>query len=263
MPTGFETLTSTSNEKVRFLRALSDAKTRRESGLMRAEGRKLCYEAAHCLPVDTLFCDEERWDDYAELICLCTDKGAKVYPTTRRIIEYVSEARTPQDVVLSAAIPSLPLGDGPIAALDGVQDPGNCGTIIRTCDAAGFAGVVLGPGCADPFSPKGVRATMGSLFRVPLLRVPDLSAFLTERREMGWPILVSALDGEDFYARPRLPERLVLVIGSEGRGVSAEVSACATHRFKLPMVGGAESLNASVAAGVLIYDLFRERHYGT
>ena len=122
---------------------------------------------------------------------------------------------------------------------------------------------MLGPGCADPFSPKGVRATMGSLFRVPLLRVPDLSAFLTERREMGWPILVSALDGEDFYARPRLPERLVLVIGSEGRGVSAEVSACATHRFKLPMVGGAESLNASVAAGVLIYDLFRERHYGT
>ena len=150
MPTGFETLTSTSNEKVRFLRALSDAKTRRESGLMRAEGRKLCYEAARCLPVDTLFCDEEKWDDYAELICLCTDKGAKIYPTTRRIIEYVSEARTPQDVVLSAAIPSLPLGDGPIAALDGVQDPGNCGTIIRTCDAAGFAGVVLGPGCADP-----------------------------------------------------------------------------------------------------------------
>ena len=115
----------------------------------------------------------------------------------------------------------------------------------------------------DPRGAKGVRATMGSLFRVPLLRVPDLSAFLTERREMGWPILVSVLDGEDFYARPRLPERLVLVIGSEGRGVSAEVSACATHRFKLPMVGGAESLNASVAAGVLIYDLFRERHYGT
>ena len=76
MPTGFETLTSTSNEKVRFLRALSDAKTRRESGLMRAEGRKLCYEAARCLPIDTLFCDEEKWDDYAELICLCTDKGA-------------------------------------------------------------------------------------------------------------------------------------------------------------------------------------------
>ena len=255
MPTGFETLTSTSNEKVRFLRALSDAKTRRESGLMRAEGRKLCYEAARCLPVDTLFCDEEKWDDYAELICLCTDKGAKVYPTTRRIIEYVSEARTPQDVVLSAAIPSLPLGDGPIAALDGVQDPGNCGTIIRTCDAAGFAGVVLGPGCADPFSPKGVRATMGSLFRVPLLRVPDLSAFLAERREMGWPILVSALDGEDFYARPRLPERLVLVIGSEGQGVRREILEAADQKLIIPMNPHCESLNAAVAAAIAMWQM--------
>ena len=103
---------------------------------------------------------------------------------------------------------------------------------------------------------------MGSLFRVPLLRVDDLAAELARRRQAGAAILVSQLDGEDFYARRPIPGPLVLVIGSEGRGVSDAVAATATHRFRLPMVGGAESLNASVAAGILIYDLFRERAYG-
>ena len=121
--------------------------------------------------------------------------------------------------------------------------------------------MILGPGCADPYAPKTVRATMGSLFRVPILRVDDLAGELAKRREQGTAILISHLHGEDFYARKPLPEQLVLVIGSEGRGVSDAVAATATHRFKLPMVGGAESLNASVAAGILIYDIFRERHY--
>lgn len=259
----YDGLTSTGNEKVRFMRELDDAKQRRASGLMRVEGRKLCYEAARELRVHTLFVDESRQERYSELIELCLQQGAAVYPVSSRIIEYASETRTPQDVVLSAVIPQKPLKEeGPLIALDGVQDPGNCGTIIRTCDAAGFGGVILGSGCADPYAPKVVRATMGSLFRVPVLRVENLAADLAARRKEGAAVLISHLHGEDFYAREKLPEKLVLVIGSEGRGVSDAVAATATHRFKLPMVGGAESLNASIAAGILIYDIFRERNYG-
>lgn len=254
-------LTSTANEKVRLMRALQEAKTRKSTGLMRVEGTKLCGEAARELKVDTLFVDEGKLAEYGGLIDACLAQGAAVHPVSARIIEYASETKTPQDVVLSAHIPQLPLGSGPLVALDGVQDPGNCGTILRTCDAAGFGGAILGPGCADPYAPKAVRATMGSLFRVPILRVDDLAAELSHRREQGAAILISHLRGEDFYARGPLPERLVLVIGSEGRGVSEAVAATATHRFKLPMVGGAESLNASVAAGILIYDIFRERNY--
>lgn len=257
----YDLLTSTSNEKVRFMRDLGEAKVRKSSGLMRVEGKKLCYEAAQWLKVATLFVDEAKTEAYADLMQQCLAQGAAVYPVSSRIIEYASETKTPQDVVLSAHIPEMELHDGPLVALDGVQDPGNCGTIIRTCDAAGFGGVILGAGCADPYAPKVVRATMGSLFRVPILRVDDLAGELEMRREAGAAVLISHLHGEDFYAREKLPEELVLVIGSEGRGVSDRVAASATHRFKLPMVGGAESLNASIAAGILIYDIFRERNY--
>ena len=255
------TLTSTANEKVRAMKALSEGKVRRSTGLMRVEGRKMCFEAARELTVDTLFVDEEKLSQYNELVELCEKQGASVYPVTARIIEAASETKTPQDVVLSAKIPVLPLREGPLVALDGVQDPGNCGTILRTCDAAGFGGVLMGAGCADPYAPKGVRSTMGSLFRTPIVQTNDLAEMLREKREEGYAVLVSELHGEDFYARERLPEKLILVIGREGRGVSAEVMEVATHRFKLPMEGGAESLNASVAAGILIYDIFRERHY--
>lgn len=256
-----ETLTSTANEKVRFMRALADKKARSASGLMRVEGRKLCLEAARELEVETLFVLQDRLEEYEELIADCRARGAAVYAVSPRVLEWVSEAKTPQDVALSARIPHRTPRPGPWVALDGVQDPGNCGTIIRTCDAAGFGAVVLGAGCADPYAPKGVRATMGSLFRVPLLQTDDLADWLRARREEGRAVLISALDGEDFFARGPLPPDPILVIGSEGRGVSAAVADCATHRFHLPMVGGAESLNASVAAGVLIYDLFRQMHY--
>lgn len=257
----YDSLSSTANEKVRFMRELNDAKQRRASGLMRVEGRKMCCEAARETKVHTLFVEESKQDRYAELIALCLQQNAAVYPVSSRIIEYASETKTPQDVVLSALIPQIPLRDGPLVALDGVQDPGNCGTIIRTCDAAGFGGVILGSGCADPYAPKVVRATMGSLFRVPILKTDDLAQELEARRAQGAAVLISHLHGEDFYARKKLPEKLVLVIGSEGRGVSDAVAATATHRLKLPMVGGAESLNASIAAGIMIYDLFRERNY--
>ncbi len=257
----FTTLTSTSNEKVRAMKALSEGKVRKSTGLMRVEGRKMCYEAARELNVDTLFVDEEKLTEYRDLVDLCEAQGANVFPVTAHIIEAASEAKTPQDVVLSAKIPALQLKEGPLVALDGVQDPGNCGTILRTCDAAGFGGVLMGAGCADPYSPKGVRATMGSLFRTPIVQTNDLAALLNEKKQEGYAVLVSELHGQDFYARERLPEKMILVIGSEGRGVSDAVMETATHRFKLPMAGGAESLNASVAAGILIYDIFRERHY--
>lgn len=252
-----EMLTSTANEKVKFMRDLAAGKARKASGLFRVEGKKLCGEAAHWLKVDTLFVDAEKATQYTDLIKQCLAMGACVHPVASRIIGYTSEAKTPQDVVLSAHIPHLELQPGRLVALDGVQDPGNCGAIIRTCDAAGFGGVILGAGCADPYSPKVVRSTMGSLFRVPILQVDRLSSYLAQQKLAGESIIISSLAGEDFFEHGPLPDSLILVIGSEGRGVSREVASCATIRFKLPMAGGAESLNASVAAGIMIYDIYR------
>jgi len=145
-----------------------------------------------------------------------------------------------------------------LIAMDGVQDPGNVGTIIRTADAAGFEGIILSNQCADVFSPKVLRATMGSIFRMGIRMTEDLPGLLAGMVKAGASVLSSQLDGEPFYQRSAMNERFVLVIGSEGNGVTDEVKAVATHKVKLPMRGGAESLNAAVAAGIMMYELTRD-----
>ena len=144
-----------------------------------------------------------------------------------------------------------------LVALDGVQDPGNVGTIIRTADAAGLDGVLLSAQCADAFSPKVLRATMGSVFRMGIRVTEDLPGELARLKQEGFSVLSSQLDGTPFYEREPVGERFCLVIGSEGNGVTPEVQQVATHRVKLPMRGGAESLNAAVAAGIMMYELMR------
>ena len=144
-----------------------------------------------------------------------------------------------------------------MVALDGVQDPGNVGTIWRTADAAGFGGVLLGAGCADPMSPKVLRSAMGSAFRVPFARTESMPETLGQLRAAGYSILCSDLHGEDFYERSPVNSKFVLVIGSEAHGISQATREQATHLVKLPMRGGAESLNAAVAAGIMMYELMR------
>ena len=124
------------------------------------------------------------------------------------------------------------------------------GTILRTADCAGMEGLLLSEQCADIFSPKVLRATMGSIFRMPVEVTADLPGRLYALREQGYSVLSSQLDGTPFYQRRGVGERYVLVVGNEGNGVSHQVQQLATHRLRLPMRGGAESLNAAVAAGI-------------
>ena len=139
--------------------------------------------------------------------------------------------------------------------LENLQDPGNVGTILRTADAAGFTGCVLAGDSADPFAPKALRATMGSVFRVPLARVqsgPEAAEVLKAR---GYGVVAALLEGEPFYQRQPLPPKVCLLIGNEGSGLSPALAAAATYRYALPMRGGAESLNAAVAAAVMMYEI--------
>ena len=187
--------------------------------------------------------------------------GARAFVVPRSLLESVCETKTPQGVCASFDVPApMSIDDAParIVALDGVQDPGNVGTIWRTADAAGFSGLLLGPGCADPLSPKVQRAAMGSGFRVPYMLADDLPAALMALKARGWTALASDLNGADFYRRPDPGARFVLVIGNEARGISAATREAASALVKLPMRGGAESLNAAVAAGIMMYELMRE-----
>lgn len=248
-----EILSSLKNPRVMLWRSLKERKGRRESGCFLVEGAKMVQEAlASGFPVEAVLVDEARAGDFP------LPAGVPVFGMPAHVLAAVCDTKTPQGIaaVVRAAFPER-LG-ARIVALDGVQDPGNVGTIIRTADAAGLGGVILTPQCADPFSPKVLRATMGSIFRVPLRMVSDLSGEMLRLRESGMSVISSQLDGEPFYRRSGVGDSFCLLVGNEGNGISEAVKATATHRVKLPMRGGAESLNAAVAAGIMMYDLMRD-----
>lgn len=254
-----ERITSAKNPTVLRLRELKNAKARRESGLFLVEGEVMIREALGCgLHLAEAVYDESRAALAAELEA----GGLRALPVTRSLLESICDTKTPQGIVAAFEIPSpMPFEALPnrIVALDGVQDPGNVGTIWRTADAAGFQALLLGAGSADPLSPKVQRAAMGSGFRLPFCHSPALDETLLALRASGYRVFASDLSGADFYAREDAGERFVLVIGNEARGISEAVRSAADCRVKLPMRGGAESLNAAVAAGIMMYELMRGR----
>ena len=250
-------ITSAKNPQVQRLRDLKNARTRRAEGLFLVEGEVMIREALACgLNLREAVADEGRAEFAGELAAA----GHRVNLVTRNLMESICDTKTPQGVCASFETPApLALDElpGRIVALDGVQDPGNVGTIWRTADAAGFQALLLGAGGADPLSPKVQRSAMGSGFRVKYAMADPLSDALMELRRRGWRVLASDLQGEDFYAHDDLGEKFVLVIGSEARGISEAVREAADVRVRLPMRGGAESLNAAVAAGIMMYELMR------
>ena len=245
-----EHITSLKNPKVTTWKSLKDRKGRRETGCFLVEGRKMVEEAlASAFPVEAVLVDDARLDEFT------LPAGIPAYSMPGHVLAAVCDTKTPQGIAAIVRMAEVPLAGKRLVAMDGVQDPGNVGTIIRTADAAGFDGVILSAQCADVFSPKVLRATMGSVFRMGIRVTDDLPGLLANMVQEGASVLSSQLDGEPFYQRSPLNERFVLVIGSEGNGVTDEVKAVATHKVKLPMRGGAESLNAAVAAGIMMYEL--------
>ena len=248
-----ERITSLKNPKVQGWKALKERKGRRESGCFLVEGFKMVEEAlTSAFTVEAVLAQEERLEE------LALRPECPVYLLPAGVLAAVCDTKTPQGVAAVVRMAQRPAKGGRLIALDGVQDPGNVGTILRTADAAGLDGAILSEQCADVFGPKTLRATMGSVFRVPVTVTDDLPGYLRGLRTQGYSVLSSQLDGEPFYRRGDVGKRFCLVIGSEGNGVSDGVKAEATHRLKLPMRGGAESLNAAVAAGIMMYDLMKD-----
>lgn len=245
-----EHITSLKNPKVAAWKALKDRKGRRESGCFLVEGRKMVEEAlASAFDVETVLVQEG--------MELPDGLTMPVYELPAHVLAAVCDTKTPQGIAAVVRMKEQSALGKHIVVLDGVQDPGNVGTIIRTADAAGMDGVLLSNQCADVFSPKVLRATMGSIFRMSLRTTDDLPGELTKLREKGYSILSSQLDGTSFYERQGVAERFALIIGNEGNGVSEQVQQTATHRVRLPMRGGAESLNAAIAAAIMMYELMR------
>lgn len=252
-----KSITSLKNPAVQEARALSAAKERMRQHAFLLDGEHMVGEGLSMRPQDVrvVFVDEKRADSYAALLAKAQ---GEIYAVPEHVLSAISQVKTPQGIAAVCALPSpRPLSDmgDKLILLENVQDPGNVGTVLRTLDAAGFDGCILTPGCADPYGPKTLRATMGSIFRVPLCTVPDAAQAARELAQHGYAVIGAALDGHPFYERGALAQKCCVLIGNEGQGLTQEAQAACTHRYRLPMRGGAESLNAAVAAAIFMYEI--------
>ena len=236
-------ITSRSNERVKSARALQVAKARKETGLHLIEGDKLVSDAiASGARVKTVFAKEgaKAFD------------GIETITVSESVMEALASAKTPQNLCAVVETPDTACPkvypEGLIVVLDRMQDPGNLGTILRTADALGAAGLLIGHDCADPFSPKALRAAMGSTYHLPVW-IGRLSEELPRLLTQGFSCICGHLKGSETL--PAIGKRTALVVGNEGQGVSEETAAqCALYR--MPMRGRAESLNAAVFAALMM-----------
>ena len=232
-----------------------DARARAVQGLFFAEGPKLCLELARGCRLHAL---------YATLAALARTPALAAFdavtvPVSGPVAEKLAGTKSSQQVfglfAVPAPLPAVPGTARRVLALDGVQDPGNVGTLLRSAAAFGFDAAVLGPGCAAPFAPRTLRASMGAAARLPLLLTDDLPAVLDGLTQRGMVCLAAALRGAKplaSFAGP-WPGGVCVVIGSEGQGLSAPVLDACSAAVRIPMTDRVESLNAGAAGSVLLW----------
>lgn len=240
-------LTSPKSPRVSRIRRLRDRAERRSTGLFVAEGPELVRAALRSGAVDEVWATDQWAADFSADVIV-----------TEQVLRAAAETQQPQGVLAVCRQPAADLTDiwaasEQVVVLDGIADPGNLGTIIRTAAAVGAAGAVLLTGCVDPFNGKAVRSTAGAIFQVPVVAdvaIPSLAA-LTGRTL----IATTAAGGQSPFAFADEP-RPAWLIGSEAHGLSPEVAAMADTHVTIPMAAGVESLNAAVAAALCLYARF-------
>lgn len=241
-------LTSKNNPLIKETAALKDKKARKEQGLFLVEGWKMALECQKSdFEIERVFVAESYQGETPD--CAVTVVSDDVF-------RFLSDEKTPQGILCRVRIPDCTLQKptGKCLLLDGVADPGNVGTILRTANAAGYKVVYLTKDCADPFSPKSVRASMSGLFFTKIYR-GEREEILSILGEI--PLLVADMDGENVFSFAA-PQEFVLAIGNEANGISKAVQARATHTVKIPMQEMQESLNAAISAGIIMYVLQKD-----
>ena len=260
----YKKVTSVSNPLVKDIRSLHQKKHRDAGRLFLAEGQKLVRDALDAgWSIRTLIYGAQSADDPAigALAAKTKASGGLVMEVTRQILEKISRRDNPQAVlgVFGQRLAELAeVGrDGLWVALDRVRDPGNLGTIVRTCDGAGVKGVVLVGETCDPFSLETVRATMGSLFHVPLVRAGE-TGFIAHMRSAPARLVGTHLHAQADYRGADYGQPLVLMMGNEQQGLTDALSQACDLRVRIPMVGQADSLNLAVSTGLMIYEALRD-----
>lgn len=278
-------ITSPANPRIRKLVELQKkAKLRRETGLFIIEGSRLCTDTPEQY-IREVYVTENRMRNASER----EQRLLREHPLTivsEEVMSKAADTSTPQGILCVAGMPvysreallgrrqvrdtetDLPeeKGDAPdrkkeplLLVLEDIQDPGNLGTIFRTAEAAGATGILMSRGTVDLFHPKVVRATMSAIFRMPFYVSGDLCAELQILRQSGIRSYAAHLGGKRAYDALPLTGGCAFLIGNEGNGLSEALTAQADEKIIIPMEGGAESLNAAMAAGILLFEAARQR----
>ena len=257
-------LTGLQNPMVKAAAELKQKKYRQQQGLFLAEGLRTVEEAVRYGAVQSIFYTAIEDDRTRAVLEEAAAKQIKLVCVSDKVLKKIADPETPQGISAVCEMRSKRLDDflasgKMLLVLDRVTDPGNIGTMLRTADAAGVGGLLLLQGCADIYAPKTVRASMGSLFHLPVLSGLSEELLVQAARKAGYELLVTCLDGADNLYKADLQGRLAFVMGNEANGVSPALLAAADKRVFIPMQGRAESLNVAMAAGIVMFEALRQK----
>ncbi len=258
-------ITSQDNKIYKHALSLLKKKYRDESGEYLIEGSNLITEAIKCgAELKTIFISQDFDISSHQAGDIVSKNHGICFLLPRKLFMGLCETETPQGIVAITAkhrefrFSGAAKSGGNFVVIDRLQDPGNIGTIIRTADAAGFELAIFMKGSADPYQPKVVRAAAGSLFRVPLKFIDNVGELKEFVHERGKRLIAADMDAEHEYYECDLRENVAIIIGNEGNGISDELIEASDKKIRIPMCSSIESLNASVAAGILMYERIRK-----
>lgn len=262
-------ISSGKNKVIRKIRLLSEKRGRDKKALFFIEGCKFIIEGLTSKwDVELIIVSESFMlsADFNRITELCIG-DIPIYSVPDKLFSSISDTSTPQGVLAvfkqkCYGKDDILKGDRLIVILDSIQDPGNMGTIIRTADAASFTGVICLKGCVDVYNPKVIRSTAGSIFHIPVVRNAEAEEVLTYLKDCGIRIYAT---GTDYPLSPYdidLRHDVAFIIGNEASGVTGKVRSLSEGGLSLPISGKAESLNASIAAGIIMYESVRQRKQG-
>lgn len=247
-------ITSKDNEIIKNIKKLKEKKYRLDSYIV--EGIKMVKEAiSENQEIALIAIREDFKIDF-------DTKKMKIVTISNKIFNDISDVKTPQGilaVIKKNQNNQIETNSDYILALDSLQDPGNMGTIIRTADSANINQIIINKTTVDPYSPKVIRSTMGAIYRTNIIEVEDLKATLKEMKLKGFQIITTDLKATQSIYDINYNNKTVVVIGNEANGVSQEILQTADKKVIIPMLGKTESLNASIAASIMIYEYVRQK----
>lgn len=252
---------SKDNNLYKETKKLKERKGRTKSSKYIIEGFRIIQEAFRAaLEIEYIFINENSKDNFKEYLSEYNLDNTKVYVVNDNLLKELCSTEKPQGIIAVASMNKLDLQiDGDFYLLcDKLQDPGNLGTIIRTAHAAGVSGIILTKGTVDIYNEKTIRATMGSIFHIPISFDDEKHSLTKSLINKGFSILATSLDGDKNFFEEDLSGKIIISVGNEGNGVSEEIFNLSTKRVKIPMPGGAESLNVAIATSIILYEKVRQ-----